>query len=342
MFVELLNNYSDIRNLLNQEKECINKQKDNDILKSFIEKNTLNRNLKFIYSLISQEYDNFLRDFDKSKEDFEKSIILTQELNKNDMEKKYNGKWNNEYIKSLKKELENYTPEKKYSQKLEYIDYLIENLDFAYNFVNNFNNHEISLFHLNRLFIPKVVLFYAVQKNDKFITIDTTPNLKESLEDSTIKNIMTNNIMLVYDYDVVYLNELVCLYIQLLLEKKITIRQCKNCRKYFVTESRTDEIYCNRISPQNPNKTCKEYGAKKTYRDNIKSRPLKDEHYKTSQFFRMRIKRNKDKNNIEEVKKLEKQFAKYKLDYEKKQKQYNNKKLMEEDFKNWIIHQKEQ
>lgn len=55
----------------------------------------------------------------------------------------------------------------------------------------------------------------------------------------------------------------------------------------------------------------------------------------------MRIKRNKDKNNTKEVEKLEEQFNKYKLDYEKKLKQYNNKKLTEEDFKNWIIQQKD-
>ena len=141
-------------------------------------------------------------------------------------------------------------------------------------------------------------------------------------------------------YDIICLNELVSLYAKLIIEKKITVKKCKNCNRYFITESRTDEIYCNNISPQNPNKTCKEYGAKKTYRDNIKSRPLKDEHYKTSQFFRMRIQRNKGKNNIQEVEKLEKLFNKYKTNYEKKLKQYNNKKLSEEDFINWIIEQK--
>ena len=52
----------------------------------------------------------------------------------------------------------------------------------------------------------------------------------------------------------------------------------------------------------------------------------------------MRIQRNK--NNIQEVEKLEKLFNKYKTNYEKKLKQYNNKKLSEEDFINWIIEQK--
>lgn len=123
------------------------------------------------------------------------------------------------------------------------------------------------------------------------------------------------------------------------IDKQVTIRRCKNCGNYFIPENRTDEVYCNRISPQNNKKTCKEYGAKKKYRDEVKSRPLKNEHNKTMQFFRMRINRAK---NEKEKEKLIKKFEKYKIDYQKNKERYNNGngKLKENDFIEWIINQK--
>jgi hypothetical protein len=38
------------------------------------------------------------------------------------------------------------------------------------------------------------------------------------------------------------------------------IKQCENCGKYFVAYNRSDTLYCDRISPKDPSKTCKEFG----------------------------------------------------------------------------------
>lgn len=122
-----------------------------------------------------------------------------------------------------------------------------------------------------------------------------------------------------------------------IIEKRINIKECKNCGNYFITENRTDEVYCNRKSPQNPNKTCKEYGAKKTYRDEIKSIPLKYEHNKTSQFYRMRINRSKTEKEKSIYKKA---FDKYKKEYQNKKSKYKLGKLNENDFIEWIKYQK--
>ncbi len=40
-----------------------------------------------------------------------------------------------------------------------------------------------------------------------------------------------------------------------------TVLTCRNCGKKFVTFTRSDALYCNRLSPQDETKTCKEYGA---------------------------------------------------------------------------------
>ena len=131
--------------------------------------------------------------------------------------------------------------------------------------------------------------------------------------------------------------ELLNLSLIRIIDKKITITKCLNCGNYFIPENRSNEKYCNRISPQNPNKTCKEYGAKKTYRDEIKSTPIKYEHNRTSQFYRMRINRaksQKEKNKYESI------FNDYKENYQKNKIKYKSGKLKESDFVEWIKNQK--
>ena len=117
----------------------------------------------------------------------------------------------------------------------------------------------------------------------------------------------------------------------------IVIKKCKNCGKYFIPSNRTNEKYCGNSSPQNVNKTCKEYGSKKTYRDKLNSNEVKKAHYTTSQFYRMKIIRSK---SGKEKSSLVKKFDSYKLNYEKQKNSFNKNKLSEEDFINWIIAQK--
>lgn len=48
-------------------------------------------------------------------------------------------------------------------------------------------------------------------------------------------------------------------------------KRCKNCGRFFVPLSRSDEIYCNNESPQDKNRTCKEYGSQKLWYEKLKS-----------------------------------------------------------------------
>ena len=169
----------------------------------------------------------------------------------------------------------------------------------------------------------------AVIENDK-LCIDVS---MEELEDKSNFDI---KIIEVFKFN--NLIELLNLSLTKIFIKDIIIKKCNNCNNYFIPESRSDEKYCNRKSPQNSNKTCKEYGSKKTYREEVKSTPIKYEHNKTSQFYRMRINRCK---NQKEKEKYEKYFNKYKESYQKKKTQYNSGKLKEIDFIEWIKQQKD-
>lgn len=156
--------------------------------------------------------------------------------------------------------------------------------------------------------------------------------------DDALKNFPNHKIQYIQVFKFNNVVELLNLSIINTFNKKIPINICMNCKKLFIPDSRSDEKYCSNPSPQNPNKTCKEYGAKKTYRDEIKSHPIKYEHNKTSQFYRMRINRSK---NTQEKEKYERKFNAYKENYERKKKQYNSNKLKENDFVEWITKQKE-
>lgn len=163
--------------------------------------------------------------------------------------------------------------------------------------------------------------------------------LDDKINNFTDKELNLNmRIIQIFKFDT--LIELMNLSLVRIIDKNITVVKCGNCKNFFIPTNRIDEKYCNRISPQNPNKTCKEYGVKKSYRDELKSTPIKYEHNKTSQFFRMRINRT-NINNIKEKEMYQKKFNNYKENYQKKKEQYKSGKLKENDFVEWIIKQKE-
>ena len=208
--------------------------------------------------------------------------------------------------------------------------------------------------------IKKFFLFNAISTtSNKFIfsTINVEPKIKinneyinawnfrhnyvlkntSNIQDILSSYISKNQIQLFTTYKIHSIKELLLISFIEILKNNITIQKCRNCGNYFITLSRTDEKYCNRISPQNANKTCKEYGAKKIYREAIKSRPVNIENTRTRQFYRMRIKRSKTQK---EKKKYEKLFNKYKENFEKNNAEYESGNLKEKDFIEWIKEQK--
>lgn len=56
-----------------------------------------------------------------------------------------------------------------------------------------------------------------------------------------------------------------------MIEKEAKIVKCKNCGHYFVVKGRTNSLYCDYPSPQNPNKTCKEIGAQIAMAEKMKN-----------------------------------------------------------------------
>lgn len=195
------------------------------------------------------------------------------------------------------------------------------------------NENHVKQYLLWNMEIPKCSIQMG-QKNNQENTVTLLPlhNHEYFYEKQDFSTLIT-----VKKYIVSNFVELLNLLIDQYFQYKLTIKKCDNCGKYFITSSRTDEKYCDSPSPQNKNKTCKEYGAKKAYRDKLNSNEARKAHYNTSQFFRMKINRSKKEKEIKLYTKL---FNTYKTNYEKQKKKFNNKKISEAEFINWIVEQK--
>lgn len=60
-----------------------------------------------------------------------------------------------------------------------------------------------------------------------------------------------------------------------IIKQGATVKKCNNCGKFFITQTRSDTLYCSRPSPQDKDLTCKEYGSKKLWYDRLQLDELK-------------------------------------------------------------------
>jgi len=80
-----------------------------------------------------------------------------------------------------------------------------------------------------------------------------------------------------FEFDSVY--ELIGLDVIETANRNVKINKCKNCGRYFVPDSRSDEIYCSRVVGES-NKTCKEIGPVNSYKNSISNTPYLEERQK--------------------------------------------------------------
>lgn len=87
-------------------------------------------------------------------------------------------------------------------------------------------------------------------------------------------------------YDVKNILSLIALDLVNIQNKNLIIKQCENCKKFFIPSKRSDEIYCDRIFKNG--KTCKHFG----YAEKAKIDPFKYEYTKARKTQHARIQYN--------------------------------------------------
>ncbi len=120
---------------------------------------------------------------------------------------------------------------------------------------------------------------------------------------------------------IIELQEIVCM-------DKFEIKKCKNCRKYFVPEKRTDELYCSNIYEEG--RTCKEIGSFK-----VKQKMINDDddlrtYRNVYQKLLLRTRRNPENTRYE------KEFERFKKDNRKMREKLDKGKVTYEEYVGWL------
>ena len=115
-----------------------------------------------------------------------------------------------------------------------------------------------------------------------------------------------------------------------------TIRQCKNCGKYFIPIKRADTLYCDNPSPEAPEMTCKEYGSRRLWYERQKDDELATLSRKIASAKGMLAKRNPD---ISEYAESYEYFKKQRLLWMKEVKAGHKTR---EEYREWLLYMQSQ
>ena len=110
--------------------------------------------------------------------------------------------------------------------------------------------------------------------------------------------------------------------------ENIDIKRCKNCGKYFVPDSRSNEIYCNNIYENN--KTCKEVGHFRTQQRLMKEDDDLRIYRNVYQKLLLRTRRNPDNEQYE------KEFQQFKEKNIELREKINNGEITQEKYMEWL------
>lgn len=194
--------------------------------------------------------------------------------------------------------------------------------EFCY-FNNNFNTMTL----LQRY------LYYLHKFNRRKVTLpkQTITSLDFKNDNDIILMLQNNSPYLYFTYECLNIIDYMTASFIQLIENNYLILKCKNCNKYFIPYKRTDTYYCDRISPQDNTKTCKQYGADKAWW--IRTKDENDWYNlyrKVYQSFQMKAKRNPNNTQLKE------NFDNFRTKANEWKKSIKDGTKTEEEFMYWL------
>lgn len=154
-------------------------------------------------------------------------------------------------------------------------------------------------------------------------TLITLEELEKDYADFKTKYQMDINPLDEFYYICSNINEYFVTVMLQVFDRQYIIPKCLNCGKYFIPFKKSSALYCDRISPQNPNKTCKEF-------EGSKPKGLNQLYRKIYQKKFARVTRNP--NNIT----LKEEFDKWRDKAKNVKDKYNSNKITDEEYKEWL------
>lgn len=143
---------------------------------------------------------------------------------------------------------------------------------------------------------------FEIEDSDPDITLEddyyfSRTSIKHSLEQEYCRFISGNHTeQLHYIYNSITPRlggSMVASFLELIRRGKV-VRRCKLCGKYFIPRNRSDTLYCDMPSPEDPGMTCKEYGTRRLWYEKQKDDELSTFSRKIASAKGMLAKRNPD------------------------------------------------
>ena len=182
--------------------------------------------------------------------------------------------------------------------------------------------------HLNsvkNIQLPKeTISMFSISANKK--------NGKIVKNDDVFVMLQKNSPYLIYAYEVSSIYDYMIVTFLKIVENNYMVLKCKNCNKYFIPYKRIDTLYCDRISPQNSSKNCKQYGAEQEWNRKMKEdggwQKLQRKIYMSLQ---MAAKREDENSNYHKE-----NFIKYKENVKQWKKDIRDGGKTEDEFIEWL------
>ena len=114
------------------------------------------------------------------------------------------------------------------------------------------------IYYLHKSKIEKVILPKQIITSFGLKPIKASNKLIK--DDDVFTMLQKNSPFFYFNYECFSIDEYMTASFLELIENNYLILKCQNCGKYFVAYNRTNTLYCDRVSPQNASKNCKQYG----------------------------------------------------------------------------------
>lgn len=204
--------------------------------------------------------------------------------------------------------------------------------EFCY-FNDNFPNMTLLqkyLYYLHKFNIGKVTLpKQTINSIDLKIKSPNAELLKN--DNDIVVTLQENSPYFYFTYECLNISDYMTVSFLQLIENNYLILKCKNCNKYFIPYKRTDTYYCDRISPQDTSKTCKQYGADKAWW--IRTKDENDWYNlyrKIYQSFQVKSKRNPNNPQFKQ------NYDNFRAEANEWKKAVKDGTKTEEEFMNWL------
>jgi hypothetical protein len=125
------------------------------------------------------------------------------------------------------------------------------------------------IYYLNKYKIEKVILPKRTISSFGLKPIKASSKILKN--DSISVMLKENSPFFYYCYECSTIDDYMIAAFLELIENDYLISKCENCGKFFIAYNRADTLYCDRISPQNTSKNCKQYGKEQKWLERTKN-----------------------------------------------------------------------